>query len=89
MNKRSPLLSTQENVSYINAIEQEGTKTDYKNVEHLVKENPTAKTFHQMQIERIAMELHQKINRLIWKRMEKQKTRHPRKKKADKNNCSE
>ena len=43
-NVRSPLLSTQQRVSHITAIEQKETRMDYKNIEHLEKEDATAET---------------------------------------------
>ena len=119
---RSPLLSTQQKVSQLNAINQKETRMDYKKYKQLEKEDPTAETlaltnrwkklakpndykmkngvwkkfnppkFHRKNIKPIKtlkpMELHQKINRLIWKRMEQQSKDTP-KKKADEKNCSQ
>ena len=41
-NDRSPLLSTQQKVSRINAIGQKETRMNYKKIEPLEKEDPTA-----------------------------------------------
>ena len=43
-NERSQLLSTQQKVYHINAIKENEIKMDYKNIEQLEREDPTAET---------------------------------------------